>query len=113
MKRFFLSTIFLIGVALTLPAATDSEVEARKTALDLAGAFSNDGYKIRDGNWSGSIKPKESLIIQVNLYAGNAYWFSVGATPQAKKLAVTIYDETGRGFLTGRKRMLLRQDSGN
>ena len=86
----------MIGVALTLPAATDSEVEARKTALDLAGAFSNDGYKIRDGNWSGSIKPKESLIIQVNLYAGNAYWFSVGATAQAKKLAVTVYDETGQ-----------------
>src|SRR5712692_7661891 len=79
---------------------TDKEVEARKAALDLAGAFSNDGFKIRDGHWSGMIKPKEHALIAVNLYAGNHYWFSVGATEKAKKLAVTVYDESGEQVVT-------------
>jgi len=86
-----------IGTAL---AETDKEVEARKAALDLAGAFSNDGFKIRDGHWSGMIKPKEHTLIAVNLYAGNHYWFSVGATEKAKKLAVSVYDESGQQVVT-------------
>lgn len=89
--------------ALTLAATTafsapesDSEVNAHKAALDLAGAFSNEGFKIRDGHWAGTIKPHDHALIAVNLYAGNQYWFSVGATDMAKKLAVNVYDETGK-----------------
>lgn len=90
------------GLALSAMAAaeTDKEVEARKQALDLAGAFSNDGFKIRDGHWSGTVKPRERAVIAVNLYAGNHYWFSVGAADQAKKLEVTVYDETGQQVTT-------------
>ncbi|HUE41481.1 MAG TPA: hypothetical protein VMO75_06100 [Chthoniobacterales bacterium] len=75
---------------------SDSEVNAHKAALDLAGAFSNEGFKIRDGHWTGTIKPHEHALIAVNLYAGNQYWFSVGATDTVKKLAVNVYDETGK-----------------
>jgi hypothetical protein len=89
--------------AIVLAAATafaepesDSEVNARKAALDLAGAFTNEGFKMRDGHWSGTIKPKDHALIAVNLYAGNQYWFSVGATEPAKKIAVNVYDETGK-----------------
>jgi hypothetical protein len=32
----------------------------------------------------------------VNLYAGNQYWFSAGATEPAKKIEVAVYDETGK-----------------
>ena len=74
---------------------TDEEAEARKSALDVAGAFSNDGFKTRDGNWTGLINSKAPLLIQVHLYAGNQYWFTVGASRKAKKLAVTVFDETG------------------
>jgi hypothetical protein len=92
-----------IFAAITLAATTassspesDSEVNAHKAALDLAGAFSNEGFKIRDGHWSGTIKLHDHALIAVNLYAGNQYWFSVGATEVAKKLAVNVYDETGK-----------------
>jgi len=88
-----------IGVAITTAVAapeSDTEVAARKAALDLAGAFSNEGFKMRDGHWSGTIKPKEHALIAVNLYAGNQYWFSVGATEPAKKISVNVYDETGK-----------------
>ena len=98
MKRylpiFLLAFVFVAGVP--VHAQTDAEVEARKDALDVAGAFSNDGFKIRDGNWMGTIRPKDSLLLEVNLYAGNQYWFSVGATEPAKKISVNVYDETGK-----------------
>jgi hypothetical protein len=75
---------------------SDSEVNAHKAALDLAGAFSNEGFKIRDGHWAGTIKPHDHALIAVNLYAGNQYWFSVGATDAVKKLAINVYDEAGK-----------------
>jgi len=75
---------------------TDGEVEARKVALDLAGAFSNDGFKMRDGHWSGQIKQGERAVVAVNLYAGNQYWFSVGSNVKAKKIAVLVFDENGQ-----------------
>jgi|SRR5579862_4950468 len=78
-------------------AQSDEQVETRKLVLDLATAFSNDGFKARDGNWSGTLHPKESLFLQVHLYAGNQYWFSLAGTPdKAKKLAVTVFDESGK-----------------
>jgi hypothetical protein len=94
-----MSIFAAIGLAITTTVAapeSDTEVAARKAALDLAGAFSNEGFKMRDGHWSGTIKPKEHALIAVNLYAGNQYWFSVGATEPAKKISVNLYDETGK-----------------
>ncbi len=100
--RLILLSLFVAALSLrSLPAAeTDSEVEARKVALDLAGAFSNDGFKIRDGHWTGAIKPGEQAVLAVNLYAGNQYWFSVGASAKAKNFTVRMYDETGKPLPT-------------
>lgn len=104
MKRVLLFLSVLIAVCLApakLPAAeTDQEVEARKAALDLAGAFSNDEFKMRDGHWSGTIKPHDHILVAVNLYAGNQYWFCVGTPDAATKLAISVYDETGKQVTT-------------
>ena len=102
MKRLL---IMVISVATLLApfglrAESDKEVEAHKAVLDLAGAFSNDGFKIRDGHWSGTLKPKEHVLVAVNLFAGNQYWFSVGAVEPAKKVEVALYDETGQLLTT-------------
>ena len=78
------------------PAENDGQVAAREIALEMAGAFTNDGYKIRDGHWAGQLKLKEPQIITVNLYAGNQYYFSLGSTDKAKKVNVTVYDEAGK-----------------
>jgi len=89
---------YIALLALTFAVAfaeSDSEVNARKTALDLAGAFTKDGFKIRDGHWSGSLKPNEPTLIAVNLYAGNQYWFAAAADNEGKKVGVKIYDEGG------------------
>jgi hypothetical protein len=79
---------------------SDRDVAARKTALEVAGAFTNDGFKMRDGHWCGQLKPHDLALIAVNLYAGNQYWFSVGAMDPAKKVAVNVYDETGKQVTT-------------
>ena len=99
-RLLILLSIFLFAASPRAPAETDSEVEARKTALDLAGAFTNDGFKMRDGHWCGTIKPHELALVAVNLYAGNQYWFSVGAIDPAKKIAVNLYDEAGKQVVT-------------
>ena len=98
MKRFrtlLLSALFAFAPAFAAEKS-DDEVNARKVALDLAGAFSNDGFKLRDGHWTGSLAPGKGAVIQVNLFAGNEYWFSLGATTKANKVSVSIFDETGK-----------------
>jgi hypothetical protein len=79
---------------------SDRDVKARKIALEVAGAFTNDGFKMRDGHWCGALKPHDLALIAVNLYAGNQYWFSVGAIDPARKVAVNVYDETGKQVTT-------------
>ena len=99
MKRslftLLLTTALALGPAFAAEESND-EVSARKVALDLAGAFSNDGFKLRDGHWSGTFAPGKAAIHQVNLFAGNEYWFSLGATDTAKKVAVTVFNENGK-----------------
>jgi hypothetical protein len=102
MKRclpIFLS-LFVLGTSISVRAQTDAEVRARKDALDVAAAFSNDGFKIRDGHWCGLLKPRDHVLVAVNLYAGNQYWFSAGAVEPVKKIAVSVYDETGKQMTT-------------
>src|SRR6266699_1752480 len=101
MKRslaIFLS-IFVLEASIALRAETDAEVRARKDALDIAGAFSNDAFKIRDGHWCGVVKPHDHALVAVNLYAGNQYWFSAAAAEPAK-IAVSVYDESGKQVTT-------------
>jgi hypothetical protein len=93
-------SVIAFAVSATLRGDTDAEVQARKDALDVAAAFSNDGFKIRDGYWCGSAKPHDHSLVAVNLYAGNEYWFSASATEPAKKIAVSVYDETGKQVTT-------------
>jgi len=91
------ATLLCLFALLRAPvfAETDQEVAARQVALELAGAFSNDGFKLRDGHWAGTLAPNESRLIAVNLYAGNQYWFSAGATEKAKQVGIEVFDETG------------------
>jgi hypothetical protein len=87
--------LFLCGGGFAF-ADTDAEVNARKNALDVAGAFTNDGFKLRDGHWCGTAKPQEHALIAVNLFAGNQYWFAVGAAEADRKIGVNVYDEAGK-----------------
>jgi hypothetical protein len=97
--RFFVLLLVMSASAL-LRADTDAEVIARRDALELAGAFGNDGFKIRDGHSCGVLKPHDHAVIAVNLFAGNQYWFSVGTAEPLKKVSVSVYDEAGNQMKT-------------
>lgn len=77
-------------------ATEDDQVAARAEALDLAGAWSNDGFKIRDGFWAGVASSTAPKVVQVNLFSGNHYWFSVAAHARAKGVSVAVFDESGK-----------------
>lgn len=101
-KAIIAATILILGWAglafsVEPPASTsDTDVSARSKALELAGAFSNDGYKIRDGYWPGELETNRPQFLEVNLFAGNEYWFCAASTPPARKIAVAIFDEGGK-----------------
>jgi hypothetical protein len=94
-KGLLIALAFLCRASL-LFADTDAEVNARKNALDIAGAFTNEGFKLRDGHWCGTVEPQDHALIAVNLFAGNQYWFAVGTAEAGKKIAVNLYDEAGK-----------------
>jgi hypothetical protein len=97
MKRSLFVWLACALIANPLLAATDDDqVEARRAALDLAGAWTNDGFKLRDGHLVGNFQVGEPKLVRVNLYAGNQYWFTVAATPKAKKLSIQVFDEGGK-----------------
>ncbi len=77
------------------PPTAGNEAAARRGALELAGAFSNDGYKIRDGFWFASVEADKPALLKVNLFAGNEYWFCVHGLPPAREVDVIIFDATG------------------
>ncbi len=100
-RALILAGLAFFAVTAFVWAESDEEVEAHKQVLDLTGAFTNDGFKLRDGHWAGLIKPAERAVIAVNLYAGNQYWFSAAAAnAKAKKISVAVYDEGGKPMAT-------------
>jgi len=75
---------------------TNDQVAARSGVLDFAGAFQNDGFKIRDGNWFGNVSKDHSPVVAVNLYNGNGYWFTAASAGKTNKLKVSVFDESGK-----------------
>jgi hypothetical protein len=98
----FLLLIFLLpcfaAFAQEAPVAGEvsSDLSARSLALELAGAFTNDGYRLRDGFWPGEIEPGRPRYLEVNLFAGNEYWFCAATTPPARKLSLSVFDADGK-----------------
>ena len=69
--------------------------EARRLALETAGAFVNDGFRVRDGEWAISLAKEAPSFLQVTLFAGNRYWFVAAAPDPGARIRVTLYDESG------------------
>lgn len=99
-RRTIIAAIAALALAPFCLAENDNQVEARKVALDLAGAFANDGFKVRDGHWTGAVKKGDRAVVAVNLYAGNEYWFSVAAADKGSKFSLGVFDENGQPVQT-------------
>lgn len=70
--------------------------ESRRLVLETAGAFVNDGFRIRDGEWNGTLAKGKPLYLQVTLFAGESYWFVVASPVRGGVIRVTLYDSAGK-----------------
>jgi len=68
----------------------------RSRALELARGFTNEGYKVRDGYWSGVLEKDAPVLIEVHLFFGNDYWFSAATIDPSARLRVSIFDSNGQ-----------------
>ncbi len=78
------------------PAESEGQVESREAALELAGDRSQRRLQDPRRPLDRPAPAREPQLVTVNLYAGNQYWFSLGATDKSKKVSVTVFDETGK-----------------
>jgi hypothetical protein len=77
-------------------ANDDLLLQARQRAIRFAGAFANDGYKLRDGAWSFNLAAGEPRVLAIFLFAGNEMWFSAaGATPESRP-QLALFDSSGK-----------------
>jgi hypothetical protein len=70
--------------------------ESRRLSLETAGAFVNDGFRIRDGEWSGKLSAGAPMVLQVTLFAGEHYWFVAAVQAAHIPLRITVYDAVGK-----------------
>lgn len=70
--------------------------ESRRLSLETAGAFVNDGFRIRDGEWSGKLSAGAPMVLQVTLFVGENYWFVAASQANRIPLRITVYDATGK-----------------
>jgi len=74
--------------------------EARRMALELAGAFQNDGFRVRDGEWGGTLTKGDPQFLRLTLFAGESYWVIAATPTQGTTLRVTLYDAQGKALKT-------------
>ena len=77
------------------PASGDAAVTCRRAALELAGAWANDGFRLREHAWTGTLPAGKPALARVNLLAGNRYWFSAATNAASTTLAVEIFTAGG------------------
>jgi hypothetical protein len=73
-------------------------IEARRIALETANAFTNEGFRVRDGEWSPWISKNAPVFLQVTLFAGNRYWFVAATSVPGTKLRVSVYSAAGKSI---------------
>lgn len=76
-------------------AVDDLLVQARQRAIRLAGAFANDGYKLRDGAWSLNLTPGKPHVLAVFLFAGNEMWFSAAGANVESRPQLELFNSNG------------------
>lgn len=84
----------------TSPAERTAE-DAKSDRLDpriyeSAGAFANEGFKFRDGAWTGSLQGGKTQRLPVHLFAGNQYWFCAATSEPGETPTLSLRDPSGR-----------------
>jgi hypothetical protein len=69
--------------------------EAISLALEAAIPYVEQGFEVREDNWSGEVEPGKPLLIRHQLFRGNEYWFWAGTSWPGATIRVDIFDSEG------------------
>lgn len=69
--------------------------EAISIALEAATPYVEQGFEVREDNWSGEVEPGKPLLVRHQLFRGNEYWFWVGTSWPGASVEVDIFDSSG------------------
>jgi hypothetical protein len=100
MKRLVLSffcagsLVFAQEPAPSPESSPDSGLRPR--LYDLAGAIGNEGFKVRDGAWTGVLQGSKPQRLAVNLFAGNQYWFCATTSSSGETPSLSLRNPAGQ-----------------
>jgi hypothetical protein len=69
--------------------------EAISLALEAATPYVEQGFEVREDNWSGEVEPGKPLLVRHQLFRGNEYWFWAGTSWPGATVKVDIFDSDG------------------
>ncbi len=69
--------------------------EAISMALEAADPYVDQGFEVREDNWSGEVEPGKPLLIRHQLFRGNEYWFWAGTSWPGATIQIDIFDNEG------------------
>ena len=69
--------------------------EAISLALEAATPYVEQGFEVREDNWSGEVAPGKPLLIRHQLFRGNEYWFWAGTSWPGATVKVDVFDSGG------------------
>jgi len=98
MNISLLILMFLCSAA-SLPAQQDSAASAptlRARLHEFAGVLGNEGFKLRDGVWTGELEGSRPRRLAVNLFAGNQYWFFAATSGAEETPEISLRDASGK-----------------
>jgi hypothetical protein len=78
------------------PPAAAPESGLRPRLYEVAGALGNEGFKLRDGVWSGVLQGSKPQRLALNLFAGNQYWFCAVTSSSGESPSISLRDPAGQ-----------------
>lgn len=69
--------------------------EAISLALEAATPYVEQGFEVREDNWSGQVASGKPLLVRHQLFRGNEYWFWAGTDWPGSTVEVSIFDKKG------------------
>jgi len=72
--------------------------EAISYAFEAATPYVEQGFEVREDNWSGEVEPDKPLLVRHQLFRGNEYWFWAGTSWPGATIEVDIFDSEGNSI---------------